>query len=190
MSLLGPLRHRDFRLLWSGMCVSLLGDGVFLVAMAWQVYSLSDAPTALSLVGVAMAAPTIALLLLGGVVSDRVDRRRAMLAADLARGLAVATLAALSLSGGLRLWHVVAIVGLYGDKCAVCHGEDGAGKTAKGKKLKVQDVRDTVKKMSEADMIKVVTNGKDPDMDAFGKELKADQIQVLVTYYRSLAVKK
>jgi MFS family permease len=114
VSLLGPLRHRDFRLLWSGMCVSLLGDGVFLVAMAWQVYSLSDAPTALSLVGVAMAVPTLALLLFGGVVSDRVDRRRAMLAADLARGLAVATLAALSLTGALRLWHVVAIVAVYG----------------------------------------------------------------------------
>jgi MFS family permease len=114
VSLLGPLRHRDFRLLWSGMCVSLLGDGVFLVAMAWQVYSLSDAPTALSLVGVAMAVPTLALLLFGGVVSDRVDRRRAMLAADLARGLAVGALAALSLSGALRLWHVVAIVAVYG----------------------------------------------------------------------------
>jgi MFS family permease len=114
VSLLGPLRHRDFRLLWSGMCVSLLGDGVFLVAMAWQVYSLSDAPTALSLVGAAMAVPTLALLLFGGVVSDRVDRRRAMLAADLARGLAVAALAGLSLSGALQLWHVVAIVALYG----------------------------------------------------------------------------
>ena len=37
---LAPLRHRDFRLLWSGMCVSLLGDGVFIVAMAWQIYEL------------------------------------------------------------------------------------------------------------------------------------------------------
>jgi MFS family permease len=114
VSLLAPLRHRDFRLLWSGMCISLLGDGVFLVAMAWQVYSLSDAPTALSLVGIAMAVPTIALLLFGGVVSDRVDRRRAMMAADVGRGLAVAALAALSLSGALQLWHVVAIVGVYG----------------------------------------------------------------------------
>ena len=42
--LLAPLRHRDFRLLWAGMCVSLLGDGAFIVALAWQVYQLSDAP--------------------------------------------------------------------------------------------------------------------------------------------------
>ena len=92
--LLAPLRHRDFRLLWSGMCVSLLGDGVFLVAMAWQVYALSNAPTALALVGIAMTIPTIAFLLLGGVLSDRLDRRRIMLAADLARGLAVGLMAA------------------------------------------------------------------------------------------------
>ena len=45
--LLDPLRLRDFRLLWSGMCVSLLGDGVFIVALAWQVYALSNTPTAL-----------------------------------------------------------------------------------------------------------------------------------------------
>src|SRR3954470_11650113 len=112
--MLSPLRHRDFRLLWSGMCVSLMGDGIFLVAMAWQVYALSNAPTALSLVGIAMTVPTIAFLLLGGVVSDRMDRRRVMLAADLMRGTAVALMAALSLAGALALWHVVALVAVYG----------------------------------------------------------------------------
>ena len=61
--MLTPLRHRDFRLLWSGMCISLMGDGIFLVAMAWQVYALSNAPTALSLVGIAMTVPTIMFLL-------------------------------------------------------------------------------------------------------------------------------
>src|SRR6202008_4552620 len=104
--MLTPLRHRDFRLLWSGMCVSLMGDGIFLVAMAWQVYALSKAPTALALVGIAMTLPTIAFLLLGGVVSDRLDRRRVMLAADVARGIAVAVMALLSLTGLLELWHV------------------------------------------------------------------------------------
>src|ERR1700750_405300 len=112
--LLAPLRHRDFRLLWGGMCVSLLGDGVFLVAMAWQVYALSNVPTALSSVGIAMTVPTIAFLLLGGVVSDRLDRRRVMLMADVTRGIAVASMAVLSLTGLLELWHVVALVALYG----------------------------------------------------------------------------
>jgi DHA3 family tetracycline resistance protein-like MFS transporter len=112
--LLAPLRHREFRLLWSGMCVSLLGDGVFLVAMAWQVYALSNAPAALALVGVAMTVPTIVFLLLGGVVSDRRDRRRIMLAADVARGVAVGLMAVLSLTGALELWHVVVLVAVYG----------------------------------------------------------------------------
>jgi DHA3 family tetracycline resistance protein-like MFS transporter len=112
--LLAPLRHRDFRLLWSGMCVSLLGDGVFLVAMAWQVYALSNAPAALAMVGIAMTVPTIAFLLVGGVLSDRFDRRRVMLGADLMRGLAVGLMALLSITGTLVLWQVAALVALYG----------------------------------------------------------------------------
>src|SRR4029077_9041468 len=52
-----PLPARDFRLLWTGMTASLLGDGVFLVALAWQVYELSDSPAALALVGLAASLP-------------------------------------------------------------------------------------------------------------------------------------
>ena len=73
------------------------------------------------------------------------------------------------------------------DKCSVCHGEDGAGKTAKGRKLKVKDVHETSKSESEADMIKIVTDGKGKDMDSFSKDLTAPQIKGLVQYYRSLA---
>jgi mono/diheme cytochrome c family protein len=76
---------------------------------------------------------------------------------------------------------------IYLDKCAVCHGQDGAGKTAKGRKLKVLDVRETVKKMSVDDMIKVVQNGKGENMDAYGKELSADQVKAVVETYRGLA---
>lgn len=111
---LAPLRHRDFRLLWSGMCASLLGDGAFLVALAWQVYALSNAPAALAFVGIAMTVPTILLLLVGGVASDRFDRRRVMLVADLARGAAVGALALLSLSGEIRVWEIAVLVVVYG----------------------------------------------------------------------------
>jgi len=111
--LFAPLRHRDFRLLWTGMSVSLLGDGIFFVALAWQVYALSNVPTALSVVGIAMTVPTIAFLLLGGVISDRFDRRRVMLAADVLRGIAVGAIALLSLTGALRLWHVVVLAAIY-----------------------------------------------------------------------------
>src|SRR3954469_18605663 len=116
--LLAPLRSRDFRLLWSGACVSLLGDGAFLVALAWQVYALSGAAMAMSLVGIAMTVPTIVFLLVGGVASDRLDRRRIMLAADVARALAVGLLALLTLTGGLELWHVIVLVVAYGTGAA------------------------------------------------------------------------
>jgi MFS family permease len=116
--LVAPLRHRDFRLLWSGMCISLLGDGAFLVALAWQVYALSDAATAMSLVGIAMTVPTIVFLLVGGVASDRLDRRRIMLAADVVRGVAVGLLAVLSLAGALELWHIAVLVVFYGSGAA------------------------------------------------------------------------
>jgi MFS family permease len=114
IGLLAPLRDRDFRLLWGAMCVSLLGDGAFLVAMIWQVYSLSDAPTALSVVGIAMTVPTVVLLLVGGVASDRFDRRTIMITADLVRTVAAAVLGGLALGGVLEVWHVAAIVAVYG----------------------------------------------------------------------------
>jgi mono/diheme cytochrome c family protein len=76
---------------------------------------------------------------------------------------------------------------VYLDKCAVCHGQDGAGKTAKGKKAKVKDINETVKKMSEGEMLKIAHDGKEPNMDAFGKVYTADQLKALVTYYRGLA---
>ncbi|HEY7666502.1 MAG TPA: MFS transporter [Actinomycetota bacterium] len=112
--LLDPLRHRDFRLLWIGMTVSLFGDGITVVTLAWQVYELSNAPTALSVVGLAMSIPHLVFLLVGGVVSDRFERRRVMIAADVIRGVAVGTIGILSLTGHLGLWHVVVLAGLYG----------------------------------------------------------------------------
>jgi len=78
---------------------------------------------------------------------------------------------------------------VYGDKCAVCHGADGAGKTAKGKKLKVQDVRETIKKFDVAQMTDIATKGKGENMDGFAKDLTPAQISAVVEYYRGLAKK-
>ncbi len=109
-----PLANRDFRLLFAGRCVSLLGDGAFLVAMAWEAYTLSDAPTALALLGIAMTVPLVALLLVGGLVSDRHDRRRVMLLADAARAALLMLMGALAVCGALRLWQMMVIVAAYG----------------------------------------------------------------------------
>jgi MFS family permease len=96
------------------MTVSLLGDGIFLVALAWQVYELSNAPTALSVVGVAMTVPQVLFLLIGGVVSDRLDRRRVMIAADGLRALSLAALGVLSIAGTLQIWHVMIVAAVFG----------------------------------------------------------------------------
>jgi MFS family permease len=108
------LRIRDFALLWAGMSISLIGDGVYFVALAWQVYDLSGSPTALSVVGVAWTLPLALFVLLGGVVTDRVERRRVMIAADLVRALAVAVIGVLSLSGAIELWHIVVMAAVFG----------------------------------------------------------------------------
>jgi MFS family permease len=112
--ILRPLRHADFALLWTGMTVSLLGDGIYAVALAWQVYELSAEPSAFALVGVAWTVPQVALALLGGVVTDRFERRRVMIAGDLLRCGAVTTIAALCFAGELRVWHLFVLVAAFG----------------------------------------------------------------------------
>ena len=110
--ILVPLRHRDFRFLWSGMTVSLLGDGITTIALAWQAYELSNAPTALAVIGVAQTIPHVLLLLVGGAVSDRFERRKVLIAADTVRMLAVCALGVLAVSGHIQIWHMMLIAAL------------------------------------------------------------------------------
>jgi len=114
VGLLRPLRSRDFRRLWIGMTVSLVGDGIFLIAMTWVAYQLWNAPAALSVLGIAMTVPTIVCLLAGGVVSDRFDRRLVMVWSDVIRAAAVGALAVLSLAHALTYVELAAIVAVYG----------------------------------------------------------------------------
>jgi DHA3 family tetracycline resistance protein-like MFS transporter len=111
---LQPLGIRDFALLWTGMTVSLLGDGIYLVTIAWQVYELSNVPTALSVVGIAWTVPNVLLLLVGGVLSDRIDRRRLMMVSDVVRGIAIGAIGFLALADALELWHLLLLVAVYG----------------------------------------------------------------------------
>lgn len=114
MRLLGPLRRRDFALLFSGMLVSLLGDGVYLVAVPFAVLGISTSAAALSLVGLAWALGMLGFLLLGGLLADRRDKRHQLLLADAVRLLALVAAAALALSGTLAVWHLVALSFVYG----------------------------------------------------------------------------
>jgi DHA3 family tetracycline resistance protein-like MFS transporter len=96
------------------MTISALGDGIYTVALAWQVYDISNTPTALSIVGVAWFLPQLAAVLLAGVIADRIDRRLLMIAADVLRAVAIGVMGVLSVSGELQLWHVWVLVALYG----------------------------------------------------------------------------
>ena len=100
--ILRPLGIRDFALLWTGMTVSLLGDGLYMVAIAWQVYAISNAPSALAIVGIAWAVPQVLLLLLGGAVSDRFERRLLLMLSDAFRGAAIAAIGVLDGHGDAR----------------------------------------------------------------------------------------
>lgn len=112
--ILAPLRIRDFALLWSGMTVSLLGDRFFLVALAWETYSLSNRPLALGLVTACMTAPVVLLLALGGVLTDRFERRHLMISADVLRAASIGVAGWLAVAGTLRVWELAALVAVSG----------------------------------------------------------------------------
>lgn len=113
--LFGALRERQFRLLWLGQATSTLGDGLVPVALAFAVIKTLDrGPTALGVVLAAESVPLVAFVLAGGVWADRLPRQLVMLASDVVRGAVQATLAVLLLSGAAELWHLVALVAVYG----------------------------------------------------------------------------
>src|SRR5258708_20604341 len=75
---------------------------------------------------------------------------------------------------------------LYKNKCAVCHGADGKGDTAMGKKLNAKSFSSPeVAKMTDAQLIEITTKGKDK-MPPYDKKLTDDQIKELVNFIRSL----
>ena len=112
--MLRALRHRDFRLLWTGQAVSLMGDGIYLVAIAWLVYDISNEPGALALVGFAWTLPQVLGLLVAGVLSDRFERRRLLVIADLLRFASIFVIAVLALTESAELWHLIVLVVFYG----------------------------------------------------------------------------
>ena len=112
--ILEPLRGRDYRLLLSGMMVSLLGDGIFLVALPLQAYAIRDVPSAMAIIGLVWGGSQVVSLLAGGWASDRFERRKVMMIADIVRAMAFTGAAVLSISGQIDLWHlwiVGAVVG-------------------------------------------------------------------------------
>jgi MFS family permease len=100
------------------MAVSLVGDGIFIVAVAWQAYAISDHPSALAYVGVATAVPQLVFLLVGGAVSDRFSRRTVLLWSDVLRALAVGVLAVVVAGGPAHLYELCLTGALVGTATA------------------------------------------------------------------------
>lgn len=112
-AVLAPLRHRDFRLLLTGQTVSGFGNSVSNIAVPFQLLALGASPLQLGIAIALETATSVAFLLLGGAVADRLQRRTLILASDVVGGVVVAILAVLSASGALRIEHVyVAAVAL------------------------------------------------------------------------------
>ncbi|MDE2247258.1 MAG: MFS transporter [Pseudomonadota bacterium] len=103
------LANRNFRLLYGGSTISMLGDQFTLVALPWLVLKLSGDPAALGIVLATMALPRAAFMLIGGAVVDRLSPRKVLLAARGINALLVALLAGLVLLGDIRMWLIYGI---------------------------------------------------------------------------------
>jgi MFS family permease len=111
---LQALRSRDFRLLWTGQTISLVGDGAFLVALGWKSFSLTGSRSTLALVLMAHGTAMLATLLVGGALADRYPRRTLMIISDLSRCAVMVALVAVDVRGNLELWSLITLAVLYG----------------------------------------------------------------------------
>jgi len=115
---LTPLRERPFRRLFLARSVSVVGDNVAPIALAFAVFEIGGSASALGLVLAARAAPLVLLVLAGGVWADRLPRRQLMIAADLVRFTSQAVLATLLITGAAQLWYLVVLAAVHGAAAA------------------------------------------------------------------------
>src|SRR5688500_12758551 len=106
---LNPLRHAHYRLLAASLALSLLTQGLWAIAVVWQVVALGGGPGTLSLVTALSAGGMLATTLLGGALADRIPQRRILLAVALLQAGATAVAAALSLTGALEVWQLALV---------------------------------------------------------------------------------
>lgn len=111
---LRALRHRDFRLFWSGQLVSLIGTWMQSVGQSWLVLELTNSPFRLGMIGTLQFGPILLFSFLGGAISDRVRKRRMLIGTQTALMLQAFTLSALVWSGHVQFWHVALLAALYG----------------------------------------------------------------------------
>jgi predicted MFS family arabinose efflux permease len=113
----GALREREFRLLFTGQLISLLGDAFTSIALAFAVLSIGG-PTDLGIVFAAKSIPLVTFLLVGGVFADRLSRRTVMLVADVVRLGAQGATAALILTHAAHVWQLAVLQAVAGTATA------------------------------------------------------------------------
>jgi MFS family permease len=107
------LAHRDFRLLWSGMTLSALGDSMSLVVLLWLLYQTSGSVGQLGWFVAAYTAPVALGGLVAGSVLDRFDRRAVLIVDNLIRGAAFGVVPLLYHAGTLAVWHLYLVAVLF-----------------------------------------------------------------------------
>ncbi len=113
-SLLRSFRHRNYRLYFFGQVVSLTGTWMQSTAQGWLVYRLTGSAFALGLVGFATLLPVLILGLFGGVLADRLPKRKLLVAAQSVAMLQAVGLAWLTFSGSVEVWQVIAFAACLG----------------------------------------------------------------------------
>ncbi|HEV8401854.1 MAG TPA: MFS transporter [Candidatus Limnocylindrales bacterium] len=119
LPILAPLLGRDFRLVWFGEGVSLLGDQFHLIALSWLVLDLTGSGLALGSILIAGSIPRGAFMLFGGVLSDRFSPRDLALVSDVVRCILTTVIAALVLGAQVELWQLAAVGVAFGTVDAV-----------------------------------------------------------------------
>src|SRR6266498_823109 len=109
-----PLALRDFRLLFIGQAVSLLGDQFYLVALPWLVLQLTGSGLALGTILLAATVPRMIFLLVGGAASDWLSPHRLMVASNALRSVVCAILTLLVLFKTVSLWHLFVLGAAFG----------------------------------------------------------------------------
>jgi predicted MFS family arabinose efflux permease len=108
------VRHRNFRLYWIGQIVSLVGTWMQSVSQPWLVLLLHGTPIQLGTVLALQFAPSLALAPLGGVIADRVDKRRLLLLTESVAALQAAILFVLTFMGLVEIWHIMVLALMLG----------------------------------------------------------------------------
>jgi MFS family permease len=111
---IAPLREREFRLLFCGQSISLIGDNLAPIALAFAILDDGGSATDVGVVYSANILARVAFMLVGGVWADRLSRRRVMLTADAARALCTGVLAGAVIMGAAPLALFVAMMAVHG----------------------------------------------------------------------------